>query len=139
MLLSKFSVIFSFFAFLSFNVFAQYDAPLYTSYTTIAARAKLHDRIIKNTITKNLSTPLTDSTEEKWQEAFDAMEVFNFKTPFTDQKMKIAFDSVALRSVSFQRSLLEVAYTIYPGQFILQTQSLLDKTFDPKIFAMCSE
>ncbi|HEY9343183.1 MAG TPA: hypothetical protein VIQ23_16495 [Hanamia sp.] len=139
MLLSKYSFIFSIFAFLSYNAFAQYDAPLYTSYTTIAARAKLHDRIVKNTITKNLSTPLNDSTEEKWQEAFEAMEVFDFKTPFTEQKVRTAFDSAAIRSLSFQRALLEVAYTIYPGHFLLQTQSLLDKTFDPKIFAMCSE
>lgn len=127
------------FAFITSNALAQYDAPLYASYTATAARAKMHGRIIKNIITKNISSPLTDSTEEKWQEAFTAMEVFDFITPFTFQKIQTAFDSVNTRSIPFQRALLEVAYTNYPGHFFLQTQSLLEKTFDPKIFAMCSE
>ncbi len=118
---------------------AQYDAPLYTSYTTDAARAKLYDRLTKNTINKNLSLPLSDSTEENWQEAFDAMEVMDFKTPFTKNKIHAAFDSVEIRSIPFQRALLEVAYANYPGEFFLQTESLSEKTSDPKIFAMCAE
>ncbi len=120
-------------------LFAQYDAPLYTSYTTNAARAQLYERLIKNTINKNLSISLSDSTEENWQEAFDAMEVLNYKTPFTDKKIYSAFDSLETRSVSFQRSLLELAYTNYAGEFILQIQNLSGKTSEPKIFAMCAE
>ncbi|MEO6707688.1 MAG: hypothetical protein ABIN04_17760, partial [Ginsengibacter sp.] len=139
MLRSKYFPALLVFAFVSLHAYAQYDAPLSASYTTSDARAQMHSRVIKNTITKNLSLPLTDSTEEKWQEAFDGMEVFNFKNPFTDQKVQTAFDSVAIRSISFQRALLEVAYTNYSGHFLAQTQSLLNQTSDPKIFAMCSE
>ncbi|MEO9022352.1 MAG: hypothetical protein ABI237_17840 [Ginsengibacter sp.] len=134
-----------YFFFLFFLIFssqqlsAQYDAPLYTSYTTDAARAKLNERLIKNTITKNLSLPLNDSTEENWQEAFDAMEVMEFNTPFTRGKIHSAFAEAAYRSIPFQRALLEVAYTIYPAQFSVQTQSLLNQTLNPKIFAMCAE
>ncbi len=113
--------------------------PLYTSYTTEAARAKMNDRLIKNSITKNLLLPLTDSTEENWQDAFDAIEVMNYYSPFVESKVHTAFDSISVRSVSFQRALLELAYTNYPGKFIMQTNVLLEETTDPKIFAICAE
>lgn len=128
-----------FILFYCLNVFAQYDAPLFASYTTLVERAKMHDRIIKNTITKNLSLPLTDSTEENWQQAFEAMEVFDFKTPFTQQKVETAFDSVQIRSTYFQRSLLELVFSSKTPHFISQTKSLLNSTSDPKVFAMCAE
>ncbi len=121
------------------QLLAQYDAPLYTSYTTDGARAKMNERLIKNTINKNLSLPLTEDTEENWQDAFNAMEVMDYKTPFTESKIHVAFDSIEIRSITFQRALLEVTYTLYPGEFISQAKSLLSQTFDPKIFAMCAE
>lgn len=125
--------------FFSSQLFAQYDVPLYTSYTTEAARAKMNERLIKNSITKNLSLPLTDSTEENWQEAFDAMEVMQYNTPFVESKVSSAFDSIEQRTLDFQRSLLEIAYCNYPGKYFTSTKKLLDKTLDPKIFAMCVE
>lgn len=121
------------------QIYAQYDVPLYTPYTTDVERAKLYERLTTYSINQNLSIPLTDSTEENWEEAFDAMEVLNYKTPFTKAKVHTAFDSIEIRSIPFQRALLELAYTDYPGEFLLQTQVLLDETFDPKIFAMCAE
>lgn len=138
-MLNKYFFSLSFLLLSSLQLLAQYDAPLYTSYTTDAARAKLNERLIKNTINKNLSLPLNDSTEENWQDAFNAIEVMNYKTPFTEEKIHTAFDSIEIRSIYFQRSLLELAYADYTGKFLLKTKSLLDKTFDPKIFAMCAE
>ena len=132
-------VVFSFLFFSLQQLFAQYDVPLYTSYTTEAARAKMNDRLIKNSITKNLLMPLSDSTEENWQDAFDAMEVMNYRSPFVESKVHAAFDSISIRSVSFQRTLLELAYANYPGKFIMQTDVLLEETSDPKIFAICAE
>jgi len=121
------------------HALAQYNAPLYTAYTTDAARTQLKDRLIKNSITKGLMLPLSDSTEEYWENAFSAMEVLDYSTPFTRNQVHTAFDSIGTRSLDFQRALLEVAYTNYPGQFPRQTQTLLNETPDPKIFAMCSE
>jgi len=135
----KSSVLF-FILFFSFQqLFAQYDVPLYASYTTDAAREKMNERLIKNSITKNLLLPLTDSTEENWQDAFDAMEVMNYQSPFVESKVYAAFDSIGMRSTSFQRALLELAYTNYPGKFVMQTNVLLEETTDPKIFAVCAE
>lgn len=133
--------IFPFFIYLFCNLqsFAQYNVPLYTSYTTDAARAQMKQGLINYSISKNFSIPLTDSTEENWEEAFDAMEVIQYNTAFTLQKVESAFDSIESRSVSFQRALMEVAYSNYPRIFLKQSLSLLEKTNDPKIFAMCAE
>lgn len=135
----KYFFFFFFLIFSSQQLLAQYDVPLYTAYTTESARINLKERLIKNSITKNLLLPLTDSTEENWEDAFDAMEVMEYNTPFTRSKVHTAFDSAEKRSVSFQRALLEVGYTNYPAQFHLQTKKLLSETLDPIIFAMCAE
>lgn len=118
---------------------AQYDAPLYASYTTKAARDKMHDRLIKYTINKNLSIPLNDSTEEKWEEAFQAIELMIYKTPFSEQKVNYAFNNIEPRSIDFQRSLTELVYSVYPTEFKSQVHQLFANTSDPKLFAMCAE
>lgn len=135
----KFSIVFFILFVFIQQSFAQYDVPLYTSYTTEAARTKMNERLIKNSITKNLSLPLTDSTEENWQDAFDAIEVMNYHSAFVESKVYDAFDSIGVRSIPFQRALMELAYTNYPGKFIMQTNVLLEETTDPKIFAICAE
>ncbi len=99
----------------------------------------MKEGLINYAISKNLSLPLSDSTEENWKEAFSAMEVLQYNTPFTENKVGSAFDSIEIRSLSFQRALMEVAYSNYPGKFLKQSKALLQKTNDPKIFAMCAE
>jgi hypothetical protein len=99
----------------------------------------MKEGLINYSISKNFSLPLTDSTEENWQQAFAAMEVMQYNTQFTEKKVESAFDSIEIRSFSFQRALMEVAYSNYAGKFLTQAESLLKKTSDPKIFAMCAE
>ena len=119
--------------------FAQYDAPLFTSYTTAVERAKLHDRLIKYSINTNLSVPLNDSTEENWEDAFDALEVLLYKSPLVDAKIHKAFDEIETRSLDFQKALLGLAYTNYPGIFFQPVKKLLTGTNDPKVFSLCAE
>ena len=118
---------------------AQSQDNLYTSYTTAEARVKLYRNLINNSINKNLSLPLNDSTEDKWQEAFNALELLLYKNMWVDSRVNAAFDSVAFRSKGFQRALLELAYTNYAGAYIKQANELLQQTTDTKIFAMCAE
>lgn len=127
------------FSFLFQKLSAQYDAPLYTSYTTNAERSKLHDRLIKYSINQNLSIPLNDSTEENWEDAFDALEVLLYKSPLVDAKIHRAFDEIESRSIDFQKALLGLAYTNYPGIFFQQVKKLLSSTDDPKVFALSAE
>ncbi len=134
----KFPVLFIL-IFCSLKIFGQYDAPLYTSYTTSTARLKLHDRLIKYSINTNLSMQLADSTEENWEDAFSAIEVLLYKSPFSDSKIHKAFETAGYRSIDFQKSLLELAYSNYPGIFFSQVKKLLYSTTDSKVFALCAE
>ena len=138
-MLNKYFAVLSILIFCSLKIFAQYNAPLYTSYTTDAARAKLYERLTKYSITQNLSTPLTDSTEENWEDAFSAIEVLLYKSPFTNEKIHKAFENIDERSIDFQKALLQLVYSNYPGTFALEVKNLLHDTNDPRVFALCSE
>jgi len=101
-------------------------------------RDKLYRNIVSNTINHNLSVTLTDSTEDVWQDAFGALELIHYRSPWIDKKINTAFEGIQNRTVSFQRSLLELGYANYPGIFFTQVRGLLPVTADAKIFAMCA-
>lgn len=71
-------------------------------------RDRLYRNIIRNSINGNLSKPLTDSTEEYWQDAFWSMLVINYTSPWVNNKIQYAFQGIHERSTDFKRSLLEV-------------------------------
>jgi hypothetical protein len=104
-----------------------------------ANREKTYSNIVKNTITKNLSLPLTDSTEENWEDAFYAMEVLDYRQPWVIEKIKIAFIGIEKRSIGFQRALIEFCYAMYPELYITPVQKMLSNTGNSKIFALCTE
>ncbi len=102
-------------------------------------RSKTYNNIVKNIITKNLALPLTDSTEENWQDAFYAMEVLQYKQPWVLQKVKAAFVGIQKKSISFQRALLELVYTNYKTEFVVEADNVLRSTNNAKILAMAAE
>jgi len=126
----------SFFAFLSF---AQTSTPVYYKGAIKEQKLALKRNIIQHTITNNLSLPLNQDTEENWMDAFWGMELLHYKSPWTDGRLNLAFDSLSKRSTGFQRALLELAYTNYPGRFTKQVKTLQLNTDHAKIFAMATE
>ncbi len=119
-----------------FYAFAQDN--LYTSYTTVKAREKLFNNLNRS-INANLSLPLNDSTEEKWQEAFWALELLQLTSPQLDKKISSGFDSILHRSEDFQKALTGLAYSNYPAKFTSQVSHLLQAAPNPKVFAICAE
>jgi len=118
---------------------AQSAAPVYFKGATKENKVKLQRNIIQNTIIKNLSFPLNEDTEEYWMDAFWGMELLLYKSPWSDARIFLAFDSVEKRTAGFQRALLELVYTNYPAQFSKQVSTLLYVTSNAKVFAMCAE
>jgi len=128
------------------NLFAQSGPPLplYANEAVVKEaikinREKIYHNIVNHSITKNLSLPLTDSTEEYWQDAFYAIELINYRSAWVDGKIKQALDSIEKRSVGFQRALLELAYSVYRGKFTGTIYRLMQRTTEPRIFAMAAE
>ncbi len=103
-----------------------------------ANRDKLLHHLVNKTITKNLSLPLSDSTEENWQDAFYALELINYHSVFVAKKISFAIDHIQSRSISFQKSLLELINANYKDTFYKQTKHFLQKTINTKIFVMCA-
>jgi hypothetical protein len=123
---------------LCMKVHAQTEKTPYAPYTTKEARTKEYKKLISS-INKNLLLPLADSSEGNWLEAFDAIELLNYRTPFIDGRIRSAMDSLEYRTPSFQKSILQVIYSLYAKDFVIQVASLAKKMDDPKLFAMCSE
>ncbi|MBK7884044.1 MAG: hypothetical protein IPJ81_09780 [Chitinophagaceae bacterium] len=121
------------------HVNAQQDTSLFVKDALKENRVKEYKNIVKNGITKNLSLPLNDSTEEYWQNAFWSMELISYKSSWVKIKINTAFDSIQNRSLDFQRALLELAYSNYKKDYVFPVNQLIKNTDDAKIFAMCSE
>lgn len=112
---------------------------LYAKFTTKENQAKIYQNLVNYTINRNLSLPLNDSTEADWQDAFGALELLLYRNKMVDKKIDEAFEDIGSRSIPFQRSLLELAYTNYPSAYFIDALTLLQNTEDVKIFAMCVE
>lgn len=131
--------IFSTFLFSSLYTAAQNDTVPVFKGAVRANREKMHTYILKNSITQNLSAPLSDSTEEDWDDAFNAMELIHYKEPWVNEKIKAAFTLIDKRSIGFQRALVELVYTNYTSEFKDAIHQLFLSTKNAKIFAMCAE
>jgi hypothetical protein len=117
---------------------AQVAAPVYKG-AIKASREKMYNNIVKNIITKNLYLPLSDSTEENWESAFDAIEVLRYTPYWISETVNAAFDGIEKRSPAFQRALLEFCYAMYPDSFTAPVETLASNTGNSKIFALCTE
>jgi hypothetical protein len=124
--------------FLCLNISAQNGAIPFAKQTKKENRASEY-RSLLSTINTNFLIPLTDSTEENWLDAFDAMLLLNYRTPFIDARIRSAMDSVEYRSNGFQKAILQLAYSLYSKDFVPQVVSLVRQTNNSKLFAMCSE
>ena len=100
-------------------------------------REKFLIHTIDETILKNLSFTLSNSTEKKYQSAFWAIELIQYRNVFTDSVVKNSFMNLNKRSIGFQRSFLELVYTLYKGEYFNQMETFSKQTDNPKIFAIC--
>lgn len=99
-------------------------------------REKLFRNIVRNTINSNLSKPLNDSTEEYWQDAFWAMLVTNYKSPWIKNRIHLAFSNLENRSPDFKKGLLEMVNVIYPQTFEEEIKQVLENDTSSLIFSM---
>ncbi len=104
--------------------------------TTKSAREKFKSNLYENTIQKNLSKPLNDSTEKYWNDALNAMELVDDSNHAYISKFRFALINFDQRSPAFQRSLLEAVYVLYPQEFLKEVLNIVHNTTNPKIFAI---
>ncbi|MES2429759.1 MAG: hypothetical protein V4556_02410 [Bacteroidota bacterium] len=119
------------------GLYAQTDTPFYKG-ALKENREKHYRNLIDRTITKNLSLAPNEENESLWEDAFWAIELIQYRSPSLKPKIKIAFDSAQRRSHSFQRSLLELVYAMYPKEYAKEVSAFLQSD-SAKIFAMAAE
>jgi hypothetical protein len=112
---------------------------LYSKDTKAANRDRLYKSLVNNAITRNLSYPLTDSTEENWMDAFNAIELIRYKSPWIDSRVHEAFNGIEKRTDDFQKALLGMVFSNYPAEFSKEIKILLSPTVSEKVFAMSAE
>ena len=98
----------------------------------------MYKNLVQNSINKNLSSPLTEATEEDWQGAFWALELLQYKSLWVNGRIDSAAELMHGRSESFQRATLELLYGNYPSKYYQHVKLLLMQTSNAKIFAMCA-
>ncbi|AFH48739.1 Hypothetical protein IALB_1028 [Ignavibacterium album JCM 16511] len=109
----------------------------YSQATLKTEREKFYSTAIYETINQSLSLPLTDSTESKYTSAFWAMELLQFRNEVTDKAISNSLTDFQNRSITFQRALMEIIFTLYQSEFVNEIKSLLPQINNSKIFAMC--
>ncbi len=116
---------------------AQQDAAVFFKFTTTQNRSAFYHTLIKNSITKNLSLPLSDSTESNWIAAFNAMELLYYQSPWTNECLKTAANKLGQSSHDFQRNFFELIYANQVKTFTQQALQLLNNSTNPKVVALC--
>ncbi|MAT59651.1 MAG: hypothetical protein CMF23_16890 [Ignavibacteriae bacterium] len=106
--------------------------------TTKENREKFKAETIQKTILANINKPLSSETEKDWEAAFWASEVLQYKDELLKSKLHEAFNYYENASPSFQRSLIQNVFTLFPNQFDNEIISVLKSTDNSKIFAMCA-
>lgn len=117
---------------------AQSGLSVFVKDAKAANRERLYKSLI-STINKNLSLPLTPDTEENWIDAFNAIELTRYTSPWIESKIRSAFNDIVLRTVDFQKSLVEIAYSNYPAALNKEIIQLSSIAQDAKLYAMCVE
>ena len=103
-------------------------------------KALLYKNMLTNGITKNISTPLTDSTEENWIQAFNTIALLQYQSPWINNQIQIAVTDVAKRSNEFNMALLQLLYSNYPVQYAAPImQWLQSSTLPNHVFALAVE
>src|SRR5690606_33184307 len=93
----------------------------------------------KEIINKKLSLPLTDSTEDLWDDTFFALQYLNRKDPWVESRIRMAVTAIHKRSYTFARGLLEVLYGQYPGTFKKEISAYLPTIANEKVWTMAAE
>jgi len=83
--------------------------------------------------------PINEQTLKDWKGAFWAMELMLYSPKKFTNKIPRLIKNLYLQPVSFQQSVLEMLYTVYPGKFKRQLNGVWVKLGSSKVKAMALE
>jgi hypothetical protein len=122
-----------------YTLIAQPVQPIIVKDVLANNRTTMHRNMVNNGITKNLSTPLSDSTEENWINAFTTIALIQYQSPWVNSKLQTCFKDFTIRGNSFKKAFLQLLFSNYPKQFFTEVQKICTLTLPDDIFALAVE
>lgn len=107
-----------------------------SNFTKKEVRDSFYLHLKNQVLENNLKLELTDSTTEKWMEAFWAAGLILKKSPIIKESLAKVISDEKITNNNLIRSALESAYTLYPNDFSPELKSFILRTDNPKLFAM---
>lgn len=112
--------------------------PVISEFTKKTEQQKFLEDLRNRVIKENFSLPLSKSTEEKWEQAFWAVQLILDKSDSTLSKVKFALSTFPVRGAGFIRSALQAAYTLFPDTLSTEVRAIFDSTLNTKLFTMAA-
>ncbi|HAE88130.1 TPA: hypothetical protein DCG86_08935, partial [Candidatus Marinimicrobia bacterium] len=103
----------------------------YAERTLAENRERFRKTLIDSTILAVIQHPPGASNQEDWISACWAMGLAQYRSDVAEKALENAFDHYEDLDDELKRSLLEVAYGLYPEQFVPEVRSILRFEEDP--------
>ena len=101
-------------------------------------RVRFYNSMVKG-INGNLSVPLNKVNEGAWINAFNALNLVKYNTPFVHAKIDEAVKNMNSRGTDFQTVLIELLNSEYPGKYTKAVKTFLRNAGNnAKLFAMAA-
>ncbi len=94
---------------------------------------------LKKQVKETISLPLSEENYKKWAGAFWAMELMLYQPAGYERTVLLQLKMIEKTSPDFQRSFLEMLYTLYPKQFGIDLKAIWKKLSGDKVKAMALE
>jgi hypothetical protein len=119
-----------------FNGFSQSATPFF--FASKYCRDSVTEQLVKQ-IESTVSLPFTRDNYGKWAGSFWAMELMLYKPTNLYQKLPQHIQGITQTPVAFQRSFLEMLYTLYPQIFAKKVAAIWQRLGSDKAKAMALE
>ncbi|MGC9513752.1 MAG: hypothetical protein ACP5D8_08995 [Fidelibacterota bacterium] len=110
----------------------------YAERTLAEHRDTFRKTLIDSTILAVIQYPPDAFNQEDWKSACWAMGLAQYRSDVAEKALENAFDHYETLDNELKRSLLEVAYGLYPEQFVPEVRDILRMEKDPKRFVMAA-
>lgn len=94
---------------------------------------------LKKQVNETISLPVSEETYKKWSGVFWAMELMLYQPAGYEKIIPVQLNTLTKTSPEFQRSFLEMLYTLYPKQFGKDLEGIWKNLAGDKVKTMALE
>jgi hypothetical protein len=111
---------------------------IHTDFVLYNRRVALEKDLRERMIGRHFSLPLDSNSEDGYLSGCWAVEQFLFEGPEVQQGFDHLFAGYGVLGYDTRRALLEAVYAVAPERYRREEAGLLEKEWDPHLFALCA-